>query len=94
MENTNTQNIIVVNGNQYDASEATTEVNSLIQDVATVQNEMNTLKVSYDIAGIARQALMASITSAIESGESGLVAVEETEAETETDTETETEGDA
>jgi len=85
MEETGTP-VVVIGGIQYDASEASPETAALIRDLATVQNELNRLKTSYDIAGIARGTLLQSIASRIEAGESGLKELpsdnESTESET------------
>jgi len=71
MENQGTP-VVVIGGVQYDASEATQETSALIQDLATVQAELNRLKTSYDIVGIARGTLLQSIAARIEAGDSGL----------------------
>lgn len=68
--------VVVIGGVQFDATAATPEVQALIQDLSTVQVEMNRIKISYDITGIARQALLGNISNAIASGESGLVEIE------------------
>lgn len=71
--------VVVINGVQYDAENAVDDAKALIQDLATVQAEMNKVKITYDIASIARQALLGNIASAIATGESGLVVIEEEE---------------
>ncbi len=74
--------MVVINGVEYNATGASEEVNSLIQDITTVQTRMNQIKADYDIMGIARQALLAKVSQSIEDGTSGLQAIEETETET------------
>lgn len=76
----NTAPVVVIGGIQYDATNATPEAQALIQDLSTVQMEMNRIKISYDITGIARQSLLGNISGAIASGESGLVEMEVDEA--------------
>jgi len=68
--------VVVINGVEYDASAASEEAMALIQDLGTVQTEMQRIKISYDIAAIARQSLLGNISNAIASGESGLVVIE------------------
>ncbi len=71
--------VVVIGGVEYDASEATKEVQALLQDLSVVQNEMNKIKITYDITAIARQSLLGSVSSAIATGESGLVPMPEAE---------------
>jgi hypothetical protein len=77
--------VVVIGGIQYDASNASQATGGLIQDLTTVQAELNRLKTSYDIVNIARGTLLQGISQLIESGESGLVEipVETTEETTE-----------
>ena len=77
--------VVVIGGIRYDASNASQEAGALIQDLATVQAELNRLKTSYDIASIARGTLLQSIAARIEAGDSGLkeIPVDEEAATTE-----------
>ena len=81
--------VITVDEVNYDTSKASEATQAMIQDITTVQGKMNDYKVQYDIAGIARQSLIDKIKEMVESGESGLVAIEDetTESESTTDTE-------
>ena len=84
MENQRTP-VVVIGGIQYDATDASQETAALIQDLATVQSELNRLKTSYDIAGIARGTLLQSISARIESGDSGLEEIPQEEVEENTE---------
>jgi len=68
---------ITLNGKNYAAGEATPETIGLVQDLSTIQAELNRLKVSFDIAGIARQAILNKVEASIDAGESGLVLIED-----------------
>jgi hypothetical protein len=74
--------VVVIGGIRYDASQASQEAGALIQDLATVQNELNKIKTSYDIANIARGTLLQSIAARIEAGDSGLVEIPTEDEET------------
>jgi hypothetical protein len=75
MEETQTP-IVIIDGVQYDISDATPETAALINDLSTIQMELNRLKTSYDIASIARQTILGEVSKKIASGDSGLVALE------------------
>ena len=77
----NQPTIALIDGIEYDVNGATQETMALIQDLSTIQAEMNRVKVSYDIASLARQAILEKTKSAIATGESGLVEIE-SESET------------
>lgn len=66
---------VFINGKEYEASGASEEAYGLIQDISTIQSEMNKLKVSYDIANLARMAILEKTQSLIDSGNSGLVEI-------------------
>jgi hypothetical protein len=88
MENTQTQTpIVVIGGIQYDATNASQETGALIQDMTTIQAELNRLKTSYDITNIARRTILEAVAKLIESGESGLIEIELPQVNTEETTE-------
>jgi len=72
-QNQNQIPVVVIGGIQYDASAATETSAALIQDLTSIQAELNRHKLSFDIATIARNAVLGSLSSVVESGESGLV---------------------
>ena len=73
MQNQNQIPVVVIGGIQYDASVATEESAPLIQDLTTIQAELNRYNTSFDITIIARNAVLSTLATVIESGESGLV---------------------
>lgn len=81
MESTPT---VTINGVVYDTTKMTEEAYALIQDLGTIQSELNRLKVSFDITGIARNAILAKTDELITSGKSGLVMVDQEAAGQET----------
>jgi len=88
METIQEPTIITLDGVNYDASNASQETMALIQDLSTIQAEMNRIKVSYDIASLARQAIMEKTNFAIAGGESGLVKLDDAQESQETTDET------
>lgn len=65
--------VVVINGIQYDISEASPEAAGLIQDLVIVQRKLEDIKVEYDITTIAKNSLLEAIAGLIQSGNSGLV---------------------
>ncbi len=90
-----TQNQILVLGNiRYDLTEVAPRTGALVSDLATIQAELDRLKLSYDIANIAKKTVLDAIQKDIDEGISGLQKIEEepeTAEATETTETTETE---
>jgi len=85
---TTPQAIFEFNGKKYDIATASPEARALLQDLATVQNELQRIKIQQDITLIAKQSIVGAIANLINAGQSGLV-----ELETETSNTAVTEGE-
>jgi len=76
---------ITLNGKKYDASNASEAVQHTIGRIASVDQELARLKNSFDIAGIAKQALVSDLLYLLDQGESGLVELTPDDQSTEGD---------
>jgi hypothetical protein len=73
--------ILEIGGKKFDISNAGPKAASLINDLGVVQNELNRVKIQFDIANIAKNTILDNITQTISEGTSGFVEIGQPEAQ-------------